>query len=298
MDGLTLQHQHGKAKVRVARLWRGAVGQQHRFVEWSVSISITSHVLPAFTDGDNSNIVATDSIKNTVYALAKESKDELSAEDFAIFVGQHFVRTYPKIVTGSKISIIEKQWERVSVAGVEHDHGFKLGTGKHVVEVLVDSAGRAKVTSGLTDFTVLKTTQSGFDNFVRDKFTVLPDTKERMLATVINANWSYSSKPANFQKQWEGVKAVLLETFYGPAHTGVFSPSVQFTLFQMEKNVLTSFPEIESVHLSLPNVHFLPVNLPTVGVKFENDVFLPTDEPHGSIEARLSRKDFNPPSKL
>jgi urate oxidase len=294
--GLTLQHQHGKAKVRVARLWRGQ--HQHRFVEWSVSISITSHVLPAFTEGDNSNIVATDSIKNTVYALAKECTEELSAEDFAVFVGQHFVRTYPKIVTGARVVVSEKQWERVSVGGVEHDHGFKLGTGKHVVEVVVDGAGRAKVSSGLTDFTVLKTTQSGFERFVRDKYTVLPDTNERMLATVLTVNWSYSRKPASYQKHWEGVKTTLLDTFYGPAHSGVYSPSVQYTLFEMAKAVIARFPEIESIHLSLPNVHFLPVNLPTVGVKFENDVFLPTDEPHGSIEARLSRKDYKPTSKL
>ncbi|KAG0587651.1 hypothetical protein M758_2G147300 [Ceratodon purpureus] len=297
MEGLTLQHQHGKAKVRVARLWRLSSGE-HRLVEWNVSISITSHVLPAFTDGDNSKIVATDSIKNTVYALAKQCKQELSLEDFGVIVGQHFVRTYPKIVTGSKIILFEKPWERVSVDGAKHNHGFMLGSGKHTVEVIVGSDGHAKVTSGIADLALLKTTQSGFENFVRDKYTVLKDTNERMLASSLTASWSYSRKPANYHKQWEAVKTALTDTFFGPPRTGVYSPSVQNTLFLMAKAVLNRFPEVESVYLNMPNIHFLPVNLPTVGVTFDNDVFLPTDEPHGSIEARLSRKDAMPKSKL
>jgi len=93
--------------------------------------------------------------------------------------------------------------------------------------------------------------QSVFENFVSDKNTVLPDTNERMLATVLSANWSYSSKPANYQKHWEGVKTVIMDTFYGPSHTGVFSPSVQYTLFQMAKNVITRYLNSHIRHKSL-----------------------------------------------
>jgi urate oxidase len=292
MEGFALQHQHGKAKVRVGRLWRGATSQEHRFVEWNVSVSITSFVLPAFTDGDNSKIVATDSIKNTIYYLAKQCTEELSLEDFGVVVGQHFLRTYPKIVTGAKVILSQKPWERVVVDGVEHNHGFTLGSGKHTAEVIIGSNGCVKVTSGITDLSLLKTTQSGFEKFVRDQFTILPDTDERMLASTITGVWCYSGKPANYQKSWEAVKKVLMDTFFGSPSTGVYSPSVQHTLYQMAKSVLVRFPEIENIHLNMPNIHFLPVNLPTVGVKFENDVFLPTDEPHGSIEAKLSRMEI------
>jgi urate oxidase len=294
-----LQQQHGKARVRVARLWRGrSAGEQHRIVEWNVSISITSHALPAFTDGDNSSIVATDSIKNTVYALAKQCNEELSIEDFGIIVGQHFVRTYPKIVTGCKVLLWEKPWDRVVVDGVAHNHGFKLGTGKHTAEVIVGSSGQAKVATGLSDLSLLKTTQSGFEKFVRDKYSTLGETKERMMASTVTARWSYTSNHVSYQKLYEAVKDELVNTFFGPAETGTYSPSVQNTLYLMAKAVLLRYPEVESVYLNMPNIHFLPVNLPTVGVKFENDVFLPTDEPHGSIEACLTRRHSMAVSKL
>jgi urate oxidase len=132
--------------------------------------------------------------------------------------------------------------------------------------------------------------QSGFEGFLRDKYTLLPETRERMLASAIRAVWSYSSKPADYQKTYREVKDILVSTFFGPPHEGIYSPSVQKTLYKMAQAVLSRFPEIESVYLNMPNIHFLPVNMPTVGVKFGDDVFIPTDEPHGSIEARLSRK--------
>ncbi|CAM6012615.1 unnamed protein product [Sphagnum balticum] len=290
-EELELEHQHGKARVRVARLWRSkADGQPHDLVEWNVSVSLISKVLPAFTEGDNSNIVATDTIKNTVYAVAKECTERLSLEDYGVRLGKHFLTTYPEIVTGSKITLFEKPWERVTVNGQLHDHGYKLGSEKHTVEVVVKSDGEAEVTSGVSELSLLKTTQSGFEGFFRDKYTILSDTRERMLASAVRAVWSYSTKPADYQKTYEEVKDVLVTTFFGPPHEGVYSPSVQKTLYEMAQAVLARFPEIDSIYLNMPNIHFLPVNMPTVGVKLGDDVFTPTDEPHGTIEARLSRK--------
>lgn len=125
MADLELEHQHGKARVRVARLWRGKrPGEAHYLAEWNVSISLISRVLAAFTDGDNSNIVATDTMKNTVYAIAKECTDPLSLEDFGVRLGRHFLTTYPEIVTGAKVILFEKPWERATVDGQPHNHGI------------------------------------------------------------------------------------------------------------------------------------------------------------------------------
>jgi urate oxidase len=190
MADLELEHQHGKARVRVARLWRGKrPGEAHYLAEWNVSISLISRVLAAFTDGDNSNIVATDTMKNTVYAIAKECTDPLSLEDFGVRLGRHFLTTYPEIVTGVKVMLFEKPWEHATVDGQPHNHGFKLGSEKHTVEVVVNSDGDAKVTSGVSELSLLKTTQSGFEGFLRDKYTLLPETRERMLASAIRAVW-------------------------------------------------------------------------------------------------------------
>ncbi|PIN18530.1 Uricase (urate oxidase) [Handroanthus impetiginosus] len=299
MDAVRLEQRHGKARVRVGRVWREANGR-HRFVEWSVSISLLSDCLPAYTHGDNSDIVATDTMKNTVYVKAKECKQPLSVEDFAIVLGKHFTSFYQQ-VTAAIINVIEKPWERIHINGQPHEHGFKLGSEKHTTEVIVRKSGALQVVSGVEGLAVLKTTQSGFEGFVRDNFTILPETRERMLATEVTASWRYpfetlSSVPAKefyFQERYMDVKKVLIETFFGPAKGGVYSPSVQSTLYHMAKAVLARFPDVSSVKLKMPNLHFLPVNLSSkdnpVIVKFEDDVYLPTDEPHGSIEATLTR---------
>ncbi|KAK4480437.1 hypothetical protein RD792_013510 [Penstemon davidsonii] len=296
MDGVKLEQKHGKARVRVGRVWRDAKTGTHQFVEWNVSISLLSDCLSAYTNSDNSDIVATDTIKNTVYVKAKECRQQLSVEDFAIVLGKHFTSFYQQ-VNGAIINIVEKPWERIHVDGQPHEHGFKLGSEKHTTEVVVKKSGALQVISGIEGLSLLKTTQSGFEGFIRDKNTMLPETRERMLATEVAAKWRYAFEtlPASnyFMERYMDVKKVLINTFFGPAKGGVYSPSVQSTLYHMAKDVLARVPDVTSIQLKMPNIHFLPVNLPSkdypVIVKFEDDVYLPTDEPHGTIEATLSR---------
>ncbi|KAH6802419.1 uricase / urate oxidase / nodulin 35 [Perilla frutescens var. frutescens] len=298
-DGLKLEQRHGKSRVRVGRIWREPNGR-HNFVEWNVSISLLSDCLPAYTLADNCDIVATDTMKNTVYVKAKECQQPLSVEDFAILLGKHFTSFYPQ-VTAAIIKIVEKPWERIHIDGHPHEHGFKLGSEKHSTEVIVKKSGGLQVISGIEGLAVLKTTQSGFEGFIRDQYTILPETRERMFATEVTSSWRYSyeslaSIPSNqlyFMEKYLDVKKVLIDTFFGPAKRGVYSPSVQSTLYDMAKAVLARVPEVSSIQLKMPNIHFLPVNLSSkdnpVIVKFEDDVYLPTDEPHGSIQASLSR---------
>ncbi|KAM3360077.1 Uricase-2 isozyme 1 [Capsicum chinense] len=298
LRGLKLDQQHGKSRVRVARVWKDGDGKHH-FSEWSVNISLLSNCLPAYFSGDNYDIVATDTMKNTVYAKAKECSEQLSAEDFAVVLAKHFTSFYQQ-VTGAIVNIVEKPWERVSINGQQHDHGFKLGSERHTTEVMVDKSGTLRMTSGIEGLSILKTTKSGFEGFIRDQYTMLPETRERMMATEVTASWRYSFeslsslplKPLYFTERYTDVKEVLLNTFFGPSKEGVYSPSVQATLHEMAKAVLERFPDISFIQLRMPNLHFLPVNLPSkdnpVIVKFDDDVYLPTDEPHGTIQATLS----------
>lgn len=295
-----MEQKHGKARVRVGRIWKQPGSGTHNFVEWNVSISLLSDCIPAYTRGDNSDIVATDTMKNTVYVKAKECNEQLSVEDFAILLGKHFTSFYQQ-VTAAIIKIVEKPWERIYVNGQPHEHGFKLGSEKHTTEVMIKKSGEVQVVSGLEGLALLKTTKSGFEGFIRDKYTILPDTRERMLATEVTASWRYpfnalASIPAKkfyFTERYMDVKTVLVNTFFGPPKDGVYSPSVQSTLYHMANAVLVRFPDISSVQLKMPNIHFLPAKLSSkdnpVMVQFEDDVYLPTDEPHGTIEASLSR---------
>lgn len=231
---------------------------------------------------------------------AKECSEQVSMEEFAIVLAKHFTSFYPQVTTAI-IKIVEKPWERSYIDGQPHKHGFKLGSEKHTTEVVLTKNGALRVASGIEGLSLLKTTQSGFEGFVRDKNTILPETRERMLATEVSASWRYPFeslasipvKPLYFTKMYLDVKKVLTETFFGPPNEGVYSPSVQATLYQMGKAVLGRFPDVSFIQLKMPNIHFLPVNLSSkdnpVIVKFQDDVYLPTDEPHGTIEASLSR---------
>ncbi|MED6121757.1 Uricase-2 isozyme 1 [Stylosanthes scabra] len=298
VEGFNFEQRHGKERVRVARVWKTKDGK-HYVVEWRVSISLLSDCVNSYLHDDNSDIVATDTMKNTVYAKAKECSEMLSVENFAIELAKHFVSFY-KQVTTAIVNIVEKPWERITVDGQPHMHGFKLGSERHTVEAIVKKTGSLQLTSGVEGLSVLKTTKSGFEGFIRDKYTALPETCERMLATEVTGRWRYSyeslssvpQKPLYFTEKYEDVKRVLVETFFGPPNVGVYSPSVQSTLYQMARATLNRFPDIDSIQLKMPNIHFLPVNISNAGgqiVKFNHDVYLPTDEPHGSIQATLSR---------
>ncbi|XWS74691.1 hypothetical protein CRYUN_Cryun01aG0019600 [Craigia yunnanensis] len=300
LDGFNFEQRHGKARVRVGRVWRSKEGRRDFMVEWNVNISLLSNCVAAYVSDDNSDIVATDTMKNTVYVKAKECSEQLSAEEFAILLGKHFTSFYPQVFTAI-VKVLEKPWERVSVNGQPHEHGFKLGSEKHTAEAIVQKSGILQLTSGIEGLALLKTTKSGFEGFIRDKYTALPETRERMLATEVTASWRYSyesvstipPKPLYFNDRYLNVKKVLTDTFFGHPKEGVYSASVQSTLFQMAKAVLSRFTDISSVQLKMPNIHFLPINLSSKDngniVKFNDDVYLPTDEPHGSIEASLSR---------
>ncbi|XP_058109059.1 uricase-2 isozyme 2 [Magnolia sinica] len=298
--GWKLEQKHGKSRVRVSRVWRRREGGRDFIVEWNVSVSLLSDCIPSYVDSDNSSIVATDTMKNTVYAKAKECSEVISVENFAILLGRHFTSLYPQVTTAI-IKVVEKPWERVVIDGQPHDHGFKLGSERHTTEVTVMKGGDLLVTSGIEGLALLKTTKSGFEGYIKDQFTLLPETRERILATEVSASWRYSFeclsripvKPLYFTERHLDVKKVLMETFFGPPKEGVYSPSVQNTLYLMANAVLHRFPDIECIQLKMPNLHFLPVNMsskdnPTM-VKFDHDVYTPTDEPHGTIEATLSR---------
>ncbi|KAJ8440732.1 hypothetical protein Cgig2_005463 [Carnegiea gigantea] len=300
VEGFKFEQRHGKDRVRVGRVWKDPSNGFHYFVEWNVGIRLLSNCLNSYVRDDNSDIVATDTMKNTVYVKAKECQEPLTAEAFAILLAKHFTSFYKQVCTAI-VKIEEKPWKRIHVDGQPHRHGFELGSGKHLTEVILSKSGALKISSGIEGLALLKTTQSGFEGFIRDKYTLLPETRERMLATAVTATWRYSfeslhsipSGPTYFTDSYSAVRKVLLDTFFGPPNVGVYSPSVQSTLYQMAKAVLNGFHDISSIHLKMPNLHFLPVNLPNPQnpsvVKFADDVYLPTDEPHGSIEASLSR---------
>lgn len=272
---------YGKGKVRVLKVHRQ--GGRHDVTEVSVDVALEGDFETSYTAGDNSKVVATDSIKNTVHILAKQHL-EPEIEKFAETLAGHFLNKYPQ-VGKVKVRITERLWDRWAASGGPSPHTFTgAGQLKPFVE-LEKSRDESVLTGGVEDWLIMKTTESGFSNFVQDEFRTLPDTEDRILATQAKVTWKYSGVPENYVALREQMLSVMLEEF-----ASRFSPSVQTTLFQMAEAALAAIPEVSEITLAMPNKHYLLINLQPFSMENKNEVFLPTDEPHGQIEATVRRE--------
>jgi urate oxidase len=278
------QQRYGKARVRVLKVTRR--GAKHSVKELEVAVALQGDFEASYTRADNRRVVATDSIKNTVNALAKK-KLGAGNEEFGIVLGEHFLATYPQ-VSRVEITLRERCWERMVVNGRPHAHSFQeKGGARPLATVTATRRGNqieAEVVSGVEDLLILKSTGSGFEKFLRDEFTTLPETKDRILATKLKAAWTYRTKPKRYAATNEKILSAMLATF-----ARNYSPSVQATLFQMGEAALKAAREISKIHLEMPNQHCLLINLAPFGLENRNELFVPTDEPHGQIEGTITR---------
>ena len=274
------QNNYGKSEIRLLKVRRGA--ERHELWDLDVRVSLEGDFEAAHTRGDNSHLLATDTMRNTVYALAKDHLTG-SIEAFGLALVDHFLRAGPT-VTSCLVEITQHRWDRIEVDGRPHEHSFVRGRGERRTKVSGDEGGGCSVEAGIGDVYVMKTTNSGFEGFLRERFTTLPETDERILATVVTAKWVYNTTDADFDSLWDGVLRKTLETF-----TDHYSPSVQNTLYRMGKAVLEEFPEVERIWYSFPNVHHVHYDLARFGIDNEGEIFHATRDPYGQIEGWVER---------
>jgi urate oxidase len=275
-----VHHHYGKAKVRVMKVTRS--GAQHSLKELEVSVMLRGDFDASYTRAENRLVVPTDTMKNIVYVLARE-KLGAETEDFGLELGEHFLKTYPQVAQAN-IGLTEGGWERMTVRAQPHTHSFVQKGAARTFAQVACSRGGSSVESGIEDLLILKTTGSGFEGYVQDKFTTLPATKDRIMATKLRATWAYEKQPATYSTTNEAIIEAMLAVF-----ALNYSPSVQVTLFQMGEAALRAAPEISKVSLVMPNKHCLLVNLAPFGLENPNEIFVPTDEPHGQIEGTVTR---------
>jgi urate oxidase len=273
------QNNYGKSEVRLVKVKRDT--DRHELWDLTVDVALEGDFEAAHVRGDNTGLLATDTVRNTVYALAKAHLSG-AIEEFGMKLVDHFLEAGPT-VERARVRIAEHPWNRIEVNGQGHEHSFVRGSGERTATVKGD-AGGARVEAGIDDLLVLKTTNSGWKGFLRERFTTLPETNERILATKITANWLYGDADVDFDRLWRGVRGRILETF-----TDHYSPSVQNTLYRMGEAVLEGFPEIERIRLSLPNKHHLLYDLERFGMENEGEIFHATSEPYGLIEGTVER---------
>jgi urate oxidase len=275
-----ISHNYGKAKVRVLKVFRA--GKIHSIKELDVQVMLQGDFDASYTKSDNRLVVATDSIKNTVNVFAKQ-KLGAETESFSIVLGEHFLKTY-KHVSRAEISLTEHCWNRISVGGKPHAHSFLEKGAARPFAKIIATRKETLVESGIEELFILKSTASGFKNFLRDEFTTLPETDDRICATKLKATWTYAKKPKSYSATNKKILDAMLAVF-----AKSFSPSVQATLFEMGETALKTAPEISKIHIAMPNKHCLLINLKPFCLENKNELFVPTDEPHGQIEGTIAR---------
>lgn len=269
---------YGKSRVRLMKVERQ--GEFHKIQETTVKIALEGDFTEIHTVGDNSLCLPTDTMKNTVYALAHQTQEIEEIETFAMRLAEHLLENNDQIKR-VVIEIFEHAWARLE-NGEPHPHSFiKSGNEKQTAKISATRGG-VEVESGIEELILLKTTKSGFAGFIKDQYTTLPETTDRIFATSITAKWNYKS--ASEIGNRHDIRQAIIETF--AEHDSL---SVQHTLYAMGEAILGKFSEIAEISFSLPNIHYLPVDVSRFGLENDNRIFLPTDEPHGLIEARLSR---------
>lgn len=272
---------YGKSRVRLSRITRHA--NRHDFAEWTVRVLLEGEFDASFTEADNRSVLPTDTMKNTVYFVARQSK-AATIEEFAMELGDHFLSNQSHI-SRITIEIEEKAWERVVADGVTEPATFKLGGPElQTVHAARKQNGAWAIRSGVDGLTILKTTKSAFTGYIRDKLTTLKPATDRILGTCATAKWDYAAPALDYAQTRARIVAALLKSF--AAHD---SMSVQHTLFDMGKAALEAAPEIDRIRLTMPNLHHLLADLSHFGLDNPNHIFVPVDEPHGYIEATVER---------
>ncbi len=283
MTATLLHHTYGKSAVRLTTVHRHDDGR-HDLAELSVDIELEGDFGRSYTHGDNSRIVATDTMKNTVYALARQHVI-VDVEAFAQTVARHFLDS-TDAVTAATVSIRQAGWARLSdESGAPHPHAFvSTGAERRTAQVRADRDGTVTVHGGLDDLVVLKTARSGFTGFQRDRYTSLKETTDRIMATSVTAVWRYTAVPADPTAAHDAIRRAMLTAFAG--HDSL---AVQQTLLVMAQATLDACAEVAEITMTLPNQHRLLVDLSPFSLDNPNAVFVATSEPYGMITATVGR---------
>lgn len=274
------QTSYGKSRIRLVQVSRR--GDRHDLRDLTVAVSFEGDYDTSYTDGDNTHVLPTDTMKNTVYALAARD-GAAEPEAFGMLLGRHFIGRNPKLAR-VVVDLIDHGWNHLSDGPREHGQAFvRRGPDSRTARVVTDRRG-VTVTAGIVDLVIMKTSHSAFAGYPRDEFTTLPETRDRLLATALSTHWTYRDADVDFGAVFRAVRGTLLDAF--ARHDSL---SVQHTLYAMGQIVLDTIDTVSSISLEMPNRHHLPIDLTRFGMENRNEIFVATEEPHGLIKATLSR---------
>lgn len=273
-------NQYGKAENRVVRVTRN--GERHEIIDLNVTSQLRGDFQAAHTEGDNAHVVPTDTQKNTVFAFAKDGIE--NPESLLLRLARHFTSEFDW-VSGGRWEAEKYGWSRIN----DHDHSFYRSAPEVRTAVVVRDGETDTVIAGFHGLTVLKTTESGFVGYPKDKYTTLAETEDRILATEIATRWRYNTTDLDFDAVYEDVKGIILQGF-----TDHYSRALQETMFRLGEKVIQAHPEIDEIKFSCPNKHHFAYDLSFCDLDNPNEVFYAADRPYGLIELTAQRADSEP----
>jgi urate oxidase len=274
-------NRYGKSGIRLVTIDRG-VGS-HSLTDLTVDVTVEGRFADAYVAGDNSGVLPTDTMRGSVYALAGEGPVG-EPEAFGHRLASHFLDTMPG-ATLVRVDLVADPWARIETGGGPHPFAFTGGAGGRRTASVTRAGTDAWVVAGVTGLVVLKTAGSAFEGFLRDRFTTLEETGDRILATEVAARWRYGGAVADWSKSFETARRALLEAFAN--HDD--SRSLQHTLYVMGEALLEACPEVDEVRMVMPNRHHVPVDLAPYGMRNQGTVFVATDRPFGVIQGEVVR---------
>ncbi|CAN5620241.1 urate oxidase [soil metagenome] len=280
MSAILKNDNYGKSRVRVVKVTRK--GDFHIMKEFSVDVALQGDFEDVHLTGNNANVLPTDTMKNTVYVMAKKNEVN-SIEEYAYYLSDHFKKNNEQ-VSVVNIDIEQSTWKRIHVNGKEHDHAFISGGNEKRTCHIRSDGNTTSVLSGIKDLLIMKTTRSGFTGYIRDQYTTLNETTDRIFETVVTAKWNYTTEAVDYNSLYESIREEILSTF--AQHDSL---SVQQTLYAIGENVINKMPEIKEISISMPNRHCLLIDMSKFAMENNNEIFVPTDEPFGLIEATIIR---------
>ena len=271
------RNQYGKAENHVVRVNRDT--DRHEIRDLVVTSQLRGDLEEVHTLGDNAHCVPTDTQKQTVFAFAQQYGIE-SPEQFLLELADHFTGEF-EWITGGRWAAQEYAWNRIN----DHDHCFVQHKDEVRTAVVVADGEERTVIAGFKDLTVLKSTQSGFTGYPKDKYTVLPETEDRIMSTDVATRWRYNTTDVDYDAVYENVKKIILTKF-----TDHYSKALQETLYLMGKAVIEAHPEIDEIKFSCPNKHHFVYDLGFCGLENDKETHWAADRPYGLIEATIQRK--------
>jgi urate oxidase len=280
------ENRYGKSRIQLVTVRRGP--DEHHLRDLTVAVALEGEFDAVHTHGDNAGVIATDTMKNTVYAFARDRLTG-SPEAFSLELARHFIGY--EVCGKAHIDVVEHPWKRVTTRDGEAPDAFvRSGEYGRLASVAIDRSGAVEVTAGIDDLTVMKTTKSAFSGFDRDRYTTLAEVDDRLMATRVRATWGYRADLArgeafDFEAAWNRAAESLMHSF--AEH---LSPSVQASIWVIGTEMMDAEPSIEWVRMVLPNLHHWKVDLSPFGLDNPGEVFISTTEPHGLIDATVRRR--------